>query len=188
VILLGLFFNLTLSAQEWEPNPFILSRGEFTPYEMASFLVSANPEVSPQVALNLAEIYVKESAIEEVNHDIAWAQMLLETSFLRYGGQVSIQQNNFAGLGAVDGGNPGLSFSDVQTGVRAQVQHLRRYAGGKGYSNTPVHNRGRYVQPGSALTIYDLSGRWASDPLYHQKILNLLHRLHDHAQTLETLP
>ncbi len=172
-------------AQDWEPNPFILSRGEFTPYEMASFLVSVNPGVEPSMALSLAEIYVEEADLEGVNHDIAWAQMLLETSFLRFGGQVAAHQNNFAGLGALDGGQAGLSFPDVRTGIRGQIQHLKRYAGGEQYAHPPVHQRGIYVRPGSALTVYELSGRWASDVEYHRKILDLLYRLYRHARALE---
>lgn len=185
VIFLLLLEASKLLAQDWEPNPFILSKGEFTPYEMAAFLVFCNPAIEPALALGLAELYVEEAGLDGVNHDIAWAQMLLETSFLRFGGQVAANQNNFAGLGALDGGNPGLSFPDVRSGIRGQVQHLRRYAGGEGYANPPVHNRGVYVQPGSALTVYELSGRWASDTRYHQKILDLLYRLHQHATSLE---
>jgi len=166
----------------WEPNPFLLSKGEFASYELASFLISQNPMLNPEFALELAEIYIAEAYAESVNHDIAWTQMLLETSFFRFGGQVRPEQNNFAGLGAVDGGNPGLSFPDVVTGVRAQVQHLRRYAGGQGYSRPPVHQRGMYVRAGTAQTIHGLSGTWASDPEYHAKIFNLLYRLHEHIQ------
>lgn len=185
-----LLLLLTASAhsQAWEPNPFLLSQGEFTPYEMASFLLSVNPGVGAPQALSLAELYVEECASEGVNHDIAWAQMLLETSFLRFGGQVSPQQYNYAGLGATDDGSTGLAFPDPRTGVRGQVQHLKRYAGGGEFAHPPVHDRGRYVRPGSALTVYDLSGRWASDPEYHRKILDLLRRLYLHATSLHGQP
>lgn len=174
----------------WEPNPFLMSRGELSPAVMAEFLLRYNPTLDQNFAWELARMYIEECALESINHDIAWAQMLLETSFFRFGGQVARSQNNVAGLGAVDEGSPGLSFPDLRTGIRGQVQHLKRYAGGSPPTLPPVHSRGTFVTPGSARTLYELSGRWASDPQYHLKLLQLLHRLHEFAsrERLESLP
>ena len=48
-----------------------------------------------------------------------------ETGFLQFGGDVSVEQFNFAGIGTTGGGVPGNSYPDVRTGVRAQIQHLK---------------------------------------------------------------
>lgn len=60
--------------------------------------------------------------------EVAFVQTMKETGFLQYGGDASIEQFNFAGLGTTGGGVPGNSYPDVRTGVRAQIQHLKAYA------------------------------------------------------------
>ena len=72
-------------------------------------------------------IYAQECNALGVKTDVAFAQAMKETGFLRFGGQVDISQFNFAGLGATDGGAKGESFSSVREGIRAQVQHLQAY-------------------------------------------------------------
>ena len=56
--------------------------------------------------------------------EVAFAQMVHETNFLKFTGDVKVGQFNFAGLGATGGGNPGNSFATVQEGIRAHIQHL----------------------------------------------------------------
>ena len=73
-----------------------------------------------------------------------------ETGFLRYGGDVKINQYNFAGLGATGNGNPGNSFLSVREGVRAQIQHLKAYANNEALNNPSVDNRFGYVARGTA--------------------------------------
>lgn len=70
-------------------------------------------------------IYVEEAQAEGVRPEVAFVQTMKETGFLQYGGDASIEQFNFAGLGTTGGGVPGNSYPDVRTGVRAQIQHLR---------------------------------------------------------------
>ena len=60
--------------------------------------------------------------------DIAFAQAMLETGYLRFGGQVEPADHNFGGIGACDSCERGLRFPDPETGVRAHIQHLWAYA------------------------------------------------------------
>ena len=53
---------------------------------------------------------------------------MVETGWLRFGGNVKPEQYNFCGLGSTAQDDPGESFKDVRTGIRAQVQHLKAYA------------------------------------------------------------
>lgn len=78
----------------------------------------------------LIEAFLSEGALEGVRGDVAFAQAVLETGWFGFGGAVQPSDNNFAGLGATDGAGHAnvASFSDARTGVRAQIQHLRRYA------------------------------------------------------------
>lgn len=66
-------------------------------------------------------MYMEECNAEGVRAEVAFAQAMKETGFLRYRGDVHIEQFNFAGLGATGNGNPGNSFPTVRMGIRAQV-------------------------------------------------------------------
>ena len=65
-----------------------------------------------------------------IKAEIAVAQMLLETNYLRFGGIVQAGQNNYAGIGALDGNGKGqaATFKTAKVGVLAHVQHLFAYA------------------------------------------------------------
>jgi hypothetical protein len=71
---------------------------------------------------------------------IAAAQMLHETGFFQFGGQVSPEQNNFAGLGATNDGAAGASFPGVDEGVLAVMCHQALYAYGD-FDQWPQHLR-----------------------------------------------
>ena len=76
--------------------------------------------------------------------------MMLETGNLKFGGDVASTQNNFAGLGATGKHVPGESFPDIETGVKAHLQHLLLYAGE--HLDNPVAERTRKVQEWGVLT------------------------------------
>ena len=81
----------------------------------------------------LATIFYEEASAEGIRAEVAWAQSMLETGWLKFGGSVKISQYNFAGLGATDGSTSGADFSKygdqaARMGVRAQIQHLKAYA------------------------------------------------------------
>ena len=76
----------------------------------------------------MATIFYEEAEKENIKAEVVWAQTMKETGYFKFGGQVKIEQFNFAGIGALDGGASGASFPDVRTGVRAQIQHMKAYA------------------------------------------------------------
>ena len=96
------------------------------------------------------QMYIQECTIEGVRPEVAFCQAMKETGFLRYGGDVGIEQYNFAGLGATGGGNPGNSFPSVRIGIRAQIQHLKAYASTESLKQTCVDDRFKYVTRGTA--------------------------------------
>lgn len=115
-------------------------------------------------------IIAREAAAEGVRADVVFVQAMLETGWLQFGNQVSVDQFNFAGIGAVDGGGSGARFDNVSQGIRAQVQHLKAYASTANLNNTCVDPRFNLVTRGVAPKIVDLSRRWASDPTYGNKL------------------
>ncbi|MCL2196447.1 MAG: glucosaminidase domain-containing protein [Treponema sp.] len=162
-----------------EPPANIMGKGNVSAEKMALFLLQNNPNTDKSFAHSLTGFYVEEAAFEGVNHDVAFAQMCLETGFLRFGGDVKPQQYNFCGLGAVGGGEPGLSFPEPRIGVRAQIQHLKAYASEEPLKGENVDPRFRYVRRGSSPGIEGLAGTWAADRQYAVKINGILQRLFD---------
>lgn len=96
------------------------------------------------------QIYMEECMAEGVKTEVAFCQAMKETGFLRYGGDVKIEQYNFAGLGATGGGAAGATFATVREGVRAQIQHLKAYASNDALVNPCVDPRFQYVTRGCA--------------------------------------
>ncbi len=99
---------------------------------------------------SFCQLYYEEAAKEGIRAEVAFAQAMEETGWLQYGGDVKIEQFNFAGLGATGGGVRGESFKDVRTGIRAQIQHLKAYASTKPLNGVCVDNRFKYVKRGCA--------------------------------------
>lgn len=118
--------------------------------------------------------------MEGINSDAAFVQMCLETGFLRFGNLVTPDMHNYCGLGALNAAHPGERFSTEQLGVRAHIQHLHAYAFDESVSlrNVCIDPRYRYVQPrGKAPDVFRLSGTWAADKLYGEKLDRMLSQL-----------
>jgi hypothetical protein len=156
----------------------ILGEGLAGPEELAAFLRSGNPDVEPGFIEELARFYVEEAAAEGVNHDVAFAQMCLETGFLSFGGLVTWDMNNFCGLGSIGPGQEGERFPSPRIGVRAQIQHLKAYATDEPLRQELVDPRYRWVRYGSVPTIAGLAGTWAADREYAHKLRGILVRLY----------
>lgn len=124
------------------------------------------------------QIYYEECEAEGIKVEVAFIQAMHETGNLKFGGDVKIEQFNFAGLGATGNGNPGNSFKDVREGVRAQVQHLKCYANKEPLKNDCVDPRWEEWLRGKAPYVEWLSKDnnpngigWATDPKYAEKLL-----------------
>ena len=106
---------------------------------------------------DFASIVYDEATDEGVSPELVFVQAMKETGWLQFGGDVTVSQYNFSGIGAVGGGAKGASFPDVRTGIRAQVQHLRAYADSSvttaSLANTVVDPRFTYVRKGAAPVV-----------------------------------
>lgn len=128
----------------------------------------------------LAQLYIAYGDRFGLRADMAWAQMIHETSFLRFTGDVRPQQNNFAGIGATGGGVPGNSFATAELGIIAQYAHLAWYVYPRhlddpycAMSTDPaVPGDPRHFvidgrpHRGNVRTVLDLSGKWAPGANY----------------------
>ncbi len=164
----------------------IMSEGKITNDELVRFFLKENPYVPREKLERLISIYREECAFEGVNLDIAFAQMCLETGFLRFSGIVTEDMNNFCGLGAAGAGQKGHIFPDERTGIRAHVQHLKGYGTADALKGRLVDPRYGLIKPkGKAPDIFSLAGTWAVDPEYGTKLFKILERMYM-AAPLET--
>lgn len=146
--------------------------------DLADFFCRENPVEGREGALEMARLYVDEAAAEGINSDVAFAQMCLETGFLRFGGLVTRDMNNFCGLGSIGPGQEGERFGSARMGVRAHIQHLNAYGDTDDLANECVDPRFRFVSPrGKAPTVFELSGTWAVDKEYGKKLDAILSRM-----------
>lgn len=155
----------------------IMEAGQASAAAMIEFISRHHVGIDEIYVKVVVDAYLTESGIEGVNHDVAVAQMCLETDYLRFTGSVHPTQYNFAGMGVYATGVRGLSFPNVRTGVRAHVQHLKAYATDAPLEQALVDPRFHLVQRGSATTTTELTGRWATDPRYGEKLGRIIERL-----------
>ncbi len=160
----------------------LMAPGFFTSYELAQFFLSQNPGADEEEVQELAFYYVYEGLQEGVNYTVAFAQMCLETGYLKFGNLVTKEMHNYCGLGSIDKDNPGVSFATMQEGVRAHIQHLQAYATKEDQKlNNPVIDP-RYDWPHKSKYITDISGlagNWATDPKYSEKLENLIQKIEE---------
>ena len=134
-----------------------------SPAQLEVELSAVNPgHIHPDIA----QLYVTWGNRFGIKADLAFAQMLHETGYLRYGGDVRREQNNFAGIGATGGGNPGNSFANAEAGVIAHYAHLAWYVFAdhvnNGYCNSTWDPRHFGTgHRGTVRTLRDLGGQWA---------------------------
>ena len=135
--------------------------------------------------VTFCEIIYDEAVFENVRPEILYAQIMLETGYLQYGGDVEINQFNFGGLGATGNGVKGNSFVDVRTGIKAQVQHLKAYASVEPLNATQVvDERFKYVTRNTAPYVEWLgikenpTGKgWAADAGYGFNLMKIVNNL-----------
>jgi hypothetical protein len=141
------------------------------------FVQSHNPNFDPEIALQ----YIQVGDLYGVRGDIALCQAILETGWFTYvnGTAVVAEDHNYCGLGVMKQGTTGCAFPTVRDGVTAHIQHLYAYACSDDlpWGNPVVDPRFKYVTRSCAPTWEQLVGRWAADPNYSSRILNLYERL-----------
>ena len=139
----------------------IMGKSNTTVEKMAAFYVARGGVYPEDIYIeygaptleDFCQIVYDEAEAEGVKAEVVFGQVCKETGFLRFGGDVEPDQCNFAGIGATGGGAKGASFPDVETGIRAQVQHLKAYASEEPLNQECVDPRFGYVKRGSALYV-----------------------------------
>jgi len=137
-------------------------KGSLEKSRIIAYIKKQNSSADGNFIDKLVDTYIQEAAFENINHDIAIAQMLYATSFLK--GYKFVSSNNFGGLLELPSWNG--AFSSMTEGVRAHIQHI------KGYASVTMNNK-QIVDPryyllinlkylGTVKTFDQLYGKWVS--------------------------
>jgi hypothetical protein len=156
----------------------VLGASLLSPAQIAAWYAATGiASRSPTDVGRIAQLFVDEGAAQGVRGDVAFAQAMLETGYLRFGGQVQPADNNFGGIGACDSCARGLRFPDPETGIRAHVQHLWAYASptadAAALARPLADARFGLVQPPGRAPLWEMmgNGNWATGPDYGAKVL-----------------
>ncbi len=121
-----------------------------------------------------------------IRADMAWAQMIHETGYGQYGGDVAPEQNNMVGIGATGGRRAGQLLRHGRIGrdrslrapglvrlsrpsVRSLLRRVEQPADGPITTPETLGTSSRKAarpHKGNVRTVYDLSGKWAVGPDY----------------------
>ena len=133
-----------------------------TAAQITNFIKKNNPNFD----INIANAFVKIGPIYGISGDIAICQSIIETGWFKYeGSAVKPEQHNYCGLGVLSNGMAGCTFSTIEQGVEAQLQHLYAYSSKEDVpkGRTLYDPRFKYVTRGCAPRWVDLDGKWCAD-------------------------
>ena len=166
----------------------IMGKSVATVEQMRAFIRAINPDVDQKI-IDMIPYYLSEGAAEGVRGDIAFAQSCVETGYFKFektgtGSVVTIDDNNFCGLGVTQLGIHGCIFDTPQEGIRAQIQHLKAYGSTLPLNGAQIDPRFGYVQRGCA-EYWDWLGMqenpqglgWAGAANYGPVILSIYSRI-----------
>lgn len=183
--------EVTTSLEEDPPNTDltpIMGKSIATVEQMRAFIKAINPDVDQRI-IDMIPYYLSEGEAEGVRGDIAFAQSCLETGYFKFekagtGSAVTIDDNNFCGLGVTELGKKGCCFETPQLGIRAQIQHLKAYGSTLPLNGERIDPRFQYVMRGCAKYWEWLGmqenpeGRgWAGGKNYGPTILDIFSRV-----------
>ena len=163
----------------------IIGRGSVTKAGITAYVISQNRSVNSATLATLSRLidkYFEEARIEGINFDIAIAQMLYATNYLR----IRMATHNYAGFsinGSRLNGRPwNGSFSDMRTGIRAHIQHLKGYASRAPLNRTLIDPRYHILAEmgylGQKNTFDQVFRAWSQNPNYGNEINRILNDLY----------
>jgi hypothetical protein len=162
----------------------VLGSSLLTPEQIVAWYTSTGVSAASPVPIpELASRFIDEGAAQGVRGDLAFAQSMLETGYLRFGGIVKPSDLNFSGLGACDSCPRGLAFPSAELGVRAQIQHLYAYAApgaDPAVLARPLADvRFTAVRPYGKAPLWEQmgNGNWATSTTYAEKVLGVWHAM-----------
>ena len=133
--------------------------------------------------IDIAPTYWHYGQLTGIRPEVLYAQSAHETGFGRYGGAVTPDQNNWAGIKIKNpvGDRPEdhETFATPEEGVRAHFNHVCAYLGlppiGEPHPRYHVVNSLSWA--GTVKYVEELGGKWAPSATYGQSIVKLINAL-----------
>jgi len=133
--------------------------------------------------IDIAPTYWHYGQLTGIRPEVLYAQSAHETGYGHYGGAVTPDQNNWAGIKVKnpsgDRREDHETFATPEDGVRGHFNHVCAYVG-----KEPVgqpHDRYYVVKglswAGTVKYVEELGGKWAPSPSYGERIVKLLNAL-----------
>jgi len=156
-------------------------QGSLNKNGVLQYIKTQKPPLSDSEIERIIQTYFDEAAFENINHDIAIAQMLHASNFFKNDQRVS--GFNYSGL--IELPNWQGKFSSMTEGVRAHIQHVKGYA-------SKTLNRQQIADPryyllvnlnylGTVKTFDQLYEKWTASPAaYKQNIERILDGLYQY--------
>ncbi|WP_243128192.1 N-acetylmuramoyl-L-alanine amidase [Clostridium niameyense] len=184
-----LIFSSNTKADGTSGLTSIMGQAQLSKDQAFEYFRSRNTSKDDKYIREFISIVWEEGQAEGVRPDVAFIQMMKETNFLKFTGDVKEEQNNFGGIGATGGGVQGSYFPNVRIGIRVVIQHLKAYASNKSLVNACVDPRFQYVSRGISPYVewlgigenpnYPDRG-WAADNNYGKNIMEMLNSVKPH--------
>ena len=142
----------------------------------------ARSKGATETFISLAPKYMKlYSSHGGINPIVAYAQSALETGYGNFGGVIDESYNNPCGMKTKEAGgntdsdpNAHQKFNSWEDGISAHLDHLALYAGANGYPRKETKDPRHFSFIfGRAKSVLGLSGVWASDKQYGEKVLKM---------------
>lgn len=167
-------------------TPSILGPSTLSAADLQAWWAATHKGQPPRLELPIDDVtalYIGEGDAEGIRGDIAFAQAVLETgSFTNRDTAI----NNFAGIAHYDNAASGAGFPDAITGVRAQIQLLKKFAAG---NHAPLAHPEVSPNAGATATTWGaLTGTWATSSSYWPQIQKVYQSMVKHAASDATSP
>ncbi len=162
------------AAQQAETSTPIIGRAQVT---VKSAMAWAQAHNAAELFIDAAQYYWLYGERTGIRPEVMYAQAALETGYGHYGGSVTPDMNNFAGIKKHDASGDAPEDHEVfaarEDGVRAHFNHMCAYTGLEPIGD--VHGRYNIVKTcswaGTVTTVEDLGGKWCPDPEYGKIIV-----------------
>lgn len=167
--------NNILDGKETVPVIPLLGESKVTLETMKNWAKSRG---ATEEFINNADLYFKYGKLTGIRSDILYAQSAKETGFGKFGGAVTEDMNNFAGIKIKDATGDKKedheTFSTPEDGVRAHFNHIAAYCGVNPIGQP--HPRYFVVKScswsGKIKTVGELAGKYCPNPRYSRDLIN----------------
>ncbi len=175
----GQFSGEESGSTTWYNNP-IQGSSTMSADTMVAFLMKNNTGITKAYAQQVANAYLTIGSYYGIRGDIAFFQAMLETGYLKYGGEANASYYNFCGLKNGDGTDY-ATFNSPEEGIEAHIQHLYSYASKNEIPSGRklLDPRFKYPVRGSVTKWEGLGGKWAV-PGYDPKQYSSLEDARNH--------